>query len=117
MIADSMVRLARSHARAKDLIGIDPRLRFPRASLGEFHQSPWTFTMTEAWAWSREEQGLVDRSSSPWDRPSRRLSHADKGLAWRRAPPGEESRAAAHRPGATGTGIRATADGLLSLAA
>ena len=27
----------------------------------------WTFTIAEAWAWSRAEDELVDRSTSPWD--------------------------------------------------
>lgn len=37
--------------------------------------------MTEAWAWGRAADELVDRSNSPWDSPLRRPSHADKRRA------------------------------------
>jgi hypothetical protein len=73
-------------------------VRFVWASVGAFHLCPWTFTMTEAWAWGRKAGELVDRSDSPRDLPSRRPSHADKRRAWRRAPPGKEIRAVP-RPG------------------
>ena len=86
------------------------------ASVGAFHVCLWTFTMTEAWAWSRPAEALVDRSASPWDTPSRRPSHADKRRAWRRALLGEEIRAVL-RPGVTEEEIQATAERLLSLAA
>ena len=62
------------------------------ANIGAFHMCLWTFTMTEAWAWSRAEEELVDRSTSPWDTASRRPSHADKRRAWRRVLLGEEIR-------------------------
>jgi hypothetical protein len=78
--------------------------------------SIWTFTMTEAWAWSRKADELVDRSSSPWDSPLRRPSHADKRRTWRRALLGEEIRAVL-RPGVTEAEIQPTAERLLSLAA
>jgi hypothetical protein len=55
-------------------------------------------TMTEAWAWRRSEEGLVDRQASPWDDPNRRPSHADKRRAWRRELLAEEIRAVL-RPG------------------
>ncbi len=86
------------------------------ANIGAFHICLWTFTMTEAWAWSREGEHLVDRSASPWDSPLRRPSHADKRRAWRRALLAEEIRAVL-RPGATEAEIQATAERLLSLAA
>ena len=62
--------------------------------------------MTEAWAWGREAEELVDRSASPWDNASRRPSHADKRRAWRRELLGEEIRAVL-RPGATEAEIQA----------
>jgi hypothetical protein len=72
--------------------------------------------MTEAWAWGRKEEGLVERSASPWDKVSRRPSHADKRRAWRLELLGEEIRAFL-RPGITEGGIQAAADRLLNLAA
>ena len=49
-----------------------------RASVGAFHLSLWTFSLTEAWAWNRDEGGLVGhRFASPWDVDPRRPSHAD----------------------------------------
>jgi hypothetical protein len=91
-------------------------VRFLWANVGAFHVCLWTFTMTEAWAWGRQAEELVDRSTSPWDKVSRRPSHADKRRAWRRFLLGEEIRAAL-RPGATEAEIQATAERLLSLAA
>jgi hypothetical protein len=72
--------------------------------------------MTEVWAWGRKEEELVDRSASPWDKVSRRPSHADKRRAWRRELLGEEIRAVL-RPGVTEQDIQAAADRLLILAA
>ena len=72
--------------------------------------------MTEAWAWGREAGELVDRSTSPWDSPLRRPSHADKRRAWRRALLGEEIHAVL-RPGMTEAQIQASAERLLSLSA
>lgn len=101
----------------KEVVGAgQQQVRFVWANLGAFHICLWTFTMTEAWAWGREAEELVDRSDSPWDSPSRRPSHADKRRAWRRALLGEEI-CAVLRPGATEAEIQAVADRLLSLAA
>jgi hypothetical protein len=101
----------------KQVVGAgQQRVRFLWANLGAFHICLWTFTMTEAWAWGRKDEELVDRSASPWDVTSRRPSHADKRRAWRRELLGEEIRAAL-RSGATEGVIQATADRLLSLAA
>jgi hypothetical protein len=61
------------------------QVRFVWANVGAFHVCLWAFTMTEAWAWGRKAEDLVDRSASPWDSASRRPSHADKRRAWRRA--------------------------------
>ena len=91
-------------------------MRFIRANVGAFHVCLRTFTLTEAWARGRKEEELVDRSASPWDKASRRPSHADKRRAWRRELLGEEIRAAL-RPGVTEEEIQAAADRLLNLAA
>lgn len=72
--------------------------------------------MTEAWAWGREAETLVDRSGSLWDDPARRPSHAGKRRAWRRELLGEEIRSVL-RPGATEAEFQAVAERLLSLAA
>jgi hypothetical protein len=101
----------------KQVVGAgQQQVRFIRASVGAFHVCLWTFTMTEAWAWARKDEELVDRSASPWDRASRRPSHADKRRAWRRELLGEEIRAVLY-PGVTEQEIQATADRLLNLAA
>jgi hypothetical protein len=101
----------------KQIVGAgQQQVRFLWANVGAFHVCLWTFTMTEAWAWTRPADELVDRSASPWDSPLRRPSHADKRRAWRRALLGEEIRAVL-RSGATEEEIHATAERLLSLAA
>jgi hypothetical protein len=101
----------------KEVVGAgQQQVRFIWANIGAFHVCLWTFTMTEAWAWSRKADELVDRSNSPWDSPLRRPSHADKRRAWRRELLGEEIRAVL-RPGVTEQEIQATAERLLSLAA
>ena len=101
----------------KEIVGAgQQQVRFIWANIGAFHVCLWAFTMTEAWAWGRAADELVDRSNSPWDSPLRRPSHADKRRAWRRALLGEEIRAAL-RPGVTEAEIQATAERLLSLAA
>jgi hypothetical protein len=101
----------------KQVVGAgQQQVRFLWANIGAFHVCLWAFTMTEAWAWGRKEEELVDRSASPWDSASRRPSHADKRRAWRRALLGEEIRAVL-RPGVTEEEIQATAERLLSLAA
>jgi hypothetical protein len=92
------------------------QVRFLWANIGAFHVCLWTYTMTEAWAWGQKAEDLVDRSASPWDKASRRPSHADKRRAWRRELLGEEIRATL-RLGATEAEIQATAERLLSLAA
>jgi hypothetical protein len=101
----------------KQVVGAgQQQVRFLWANVGAFHVCLWTYTMTEAWAWVQEAGELVDRSASPWDKASRRPSHADKRRAWRRALLGEEIRAVV-RPGVTEAEIQATAERLLSLAA
>ena len=101
----------------KEVVGAgQQQVRFVWANIGAFHVCLWTFTMTEAWAWSQADAELVDRSASPWDTPSRRPSHADKRRAWRREILGEELRAVL-RPGVTEAEIQAAAQRMLSLAA
>jgi hypothetical protein len=93
------------------------QVRHVWASVGSFHLCLWTFTMTECWAWDRDEAGLVGhRSASPWDDKPRRPSHADKRRAWRRELLGEEIRAAVGDR-ANGEVIRDLAERLLNLAA
>ena len=101
----------------KQIVGAgQQQVRFIWANVGAFHVCLWTYTMTEVWAWDRKAEELVHRSASPWDKASRRPSHADKRQAWRRGLLGEEIRAVL-RPRATEAEIQATAERLLSLAA
>jgi hypothetical protein len=101
----------------KEVVGAgQQQVRFVWASIGAFHLCIWMFTMTEAWAWGRSEEALVDRAESPWDDPARRPSHADKRRAWRRELLAQEIRAVV-RPGITEAEIQAVAERLLDLAA
>lgn len=116
MVADRF-SLEIAFRECKQVVGAgQQQVRFIWANIGAFHVCLWTYTMTEAWAWDRKDEELVDRSASPWDKASRRPSHADKRRAWRRELLGEEIRAVL-RPGATEAEIQATAERLLSLAA
>jgi hypothetical protein len=101
----------------KEVVGAgQQQVRFVWASIGALHLCLWTFTMTEAWAWRRPAEGLVDRSASPWDDPSRRPSHADKRRAWRQELLRNEIHATL-RAGASCEEICATAERLLAFAA
>jgi hypothetical protein len=101
----------------KGIVGVgQQQVRFVWASVGAFHLGLWTYTLTEAWAWGREAEDLVDRSASPWDDPARRPGRADKRRARRRELLDEEIRAAL-RPGVTEAEFQAVAERLLSLAA
>jgi hypothetical protein len=102
----------------KEVVGAgQQQTRFHWANVGSFHLCLWTFTLTEGWAWGRDETGLVaHRAASPWDDDPRRPSHADKRRAWRRELLGAEIRAVL-RPGVTEREIRAAAERLLNLAA
>ncbi len=116
MVADRFA-LEISFREVKQVVGAgQQQVRFLWSNLGAFHICLWTYTMTEAWAWARDDKELVDRSGSPWDSSLRRPSHADKRRAWRREILGEEIRATL-RLGVTEAEIQATADRLLSLAA
>ena len=101
----------------KEIVGAgQQQVRFMWANVGAFHMCLWTFTMTEAWAWNRPEDELVDRSASPWDVATRRPSHADKRNAWRRELLEEEIRELL-QPGVTEAEIAETANRLIRLAA
>jgi hypothetical protein len=101
----------------KEVVGAgQQQVRRVRASVGAFHVCLWTFTMTEAWAWWRDNEGLVGhRSASPWDHPTRRPSHADKRRAWRRELLAEQIYTVL-RPGLTEAEIQTAAERLLDLA-
>jgi hypothetical protein len=83
---------------------------------GCFNLNLWMYSLTEAWAWDKPEEELVDRSQSPWDNQPRRPSHADKRKALQREVlRGEIEEALRGRP--TKEEIRALAERLLALAA
>jgi hypothetical protein len=83
---------------------------------GCFNLNLWMYSLTEAWAWDKPEEELVDRSASPWDSQPRRPSHADKRKALQlEVLRGEIEEALRGRP--TKEQIRALAERLLALAA
>jgi hypothetical protein len=102
----------------KEVVGAgQQQVRHVWASVGSLHVCLWTFTLTEAWAWNREERELSgQRRASPWDDPTRRPSHADKRRAWRGELLAEEMNAVL-RNGADDQGIRELAEYLLNLTA
>jgi hypothetical protein len=102
----------------KEVVGAgQQQVRHIWASVGSFHMCLWTFTMTEAWAWNRDEDELVaHRRASPWDDRPRRPSHADKRRAWRRELLAKEFEVALPA-GADSQEIRNLAERLLNLAA
>ena len=86
------------------------------SSEGCFNLNLWLYSLVEAWAWGRPEDGLTDRSASPWDSEPRRPSHQDKRKALRReALRGEIEAVLAGQP--SKEEIRALAERLLDLAA
>jgi hypothetical protein len=92
------------------------QVRNPHSSEGCFNLCGWMYSLVEAWAWGRPDEGLVDRSASPWDAEPRRPSHADKRRALQREVlRGEIREALSGRP--TKGEIRALAQRLLDLAA
>lgn len=102
----------------KEVVGAgQQQVRRVKANVGAFHVCLWAHTMTEAWAWGRDKDGLVGhRSTSPWDDAARRPSHADKRRAWRREILAEQIHTAL-RSGLTEVEIRDAAERLLDLAA
>ena len=88
----------------KEIVGAgQQQVRFVWANIGAFHICLWTFTMTEAWAWDRAEDELVDRQASPWDdpepspEPRRQASGVASRIAGRRNSRGSTPRG--HRGG------------------
>jgi hypothetical protein len=83
---------------------------------GCFNLNLWMYSLVEIWAWEQEEEALVDRAASPWDREPRRPSHQDKRKALQREVlQAEIEEALAGRP--TKERIRQLAERLLDLAA
>jgi hypothetical protein len=60
------------------------QLRNVYACIGAFNVNLWMYSMVEVWAWSADENELMDRTASPWDSEPRRPSHADKRKALQR---------------------------------
>ena len=54
------------------------------ANIAAYHVTLWWHTLIELWAWYKPHEELTDRSASPWDNTTRRLSHADRRNAMRR---------------------------------
>ena len=54
------------------------------ANIGAFHLNLWMHTLVELWAWERSARELTDRKDSPWDKATRRPSHADRRKALQR---------------------------------
>jgi DDE superfamily endonuclease len=50
----------------------EQQVRNLEANVGCFNLCGWMYSLVEAWAWGRQEEDLVDRSDSPWDRCSGR---------------------------------------------
>jgi hypothetical protein len=70
------------------------QLRNIDANVGAFNLNLWMYSLSEAWAWDKAEEELVDRSASPWDSEPRRPSHADKRKSLQREALREEIRQA-----------------------
>jgi hypothetical protein len=64
------------------------------ASIGAWAVNRRLYSVVEAWAWSRSEEALVDRSRLQWDTEARRPSRADKRKALQRQILREEIQAA-----------------------
>jgi len=60
------------------------QLRNYWANIAAYHMTLWLHTLVELWAWCQDHATLSDRSASPWDKPERRPSHADRCKALRR---------------------------------
>ncbi len=92
------------------------QVRNVHSNEGCFNLNLWMYSLVEAWAWSKAEEELVDRSASPWDSEPRRPSHADKRKALQREVlQAEIEEALAGRP--SKEKIRALAQQLLAMAA
>ena len=60
------------------------QLRHVWANVGAWNLIGWWHTLVELWAWNRPHARLRDRSDSPWDKPERRPSHANRCQELRR---------------------------------
>jgi len=60
------------------------QVRYYWANVAAFNLPLWGHTLLELWAWSQPAKKLADRRASPWDKPARRPSHADRLKALRR---------------------------------
>jgi hypothetical protein len=47
-------------------------------NIAVWHLNLWLHTLVELWAWDRPAATLVRRDDSPWDKATRRPSHADR---------------------------------------
>lgn len=61
-----------------------PQTRNLYANIGVFHLCIWMYSMVQLWSWNQDHGDLCDRSTSPWDDPTRRPSHADRCRTLRR---------------------------------
>jgi hypothetical protein len=62
----------------------EQQVRNVHSNEGCFNINLWMYSLTEAWAWGKEDDDVCDRSASPWDSEPRRPSHADKRRALQR---------------------------------
>ena len=60
------------------------QLRHVWANVGAWNLIGWWHTLVELWAWDRPQSRLRDGSDSPWDKPERRPSHANRCQELRR---------------------------------
>lgn len=66
----------------KEVWGADEQqVRNLSANVGCWNINSWMYSLVEVWALGQDEDDLVDRSASPWDREPRRPSHQDKRKA------------------------------------
>ena len=69
----------------KEVWGADEQqVRNLNANVACWNINSWMYSLVEVWAFQRDEEDLVDRSASPWDREPRRPSHQDKRKALQR---------------------------------
>jgi len=69
----------------KEVWGADEQqVRNLNANVGCWNINSWMYSLVEVWAYPQDEENLVDRSASPWDREPRRPSHQDKRKALQR---------------------------------
>jgi DDE superfamily endonuclease len=87
-IAEAMAdrnALEQTNKDVKEVWGAEQQqVRNVDSNIGCFNLNLWMYSLTEAWAWDKPFEGLVDRSDSPWDSEWRRPSHADKRWALQR---------------------------------